>query len=349
MTKVIANLDLGGSQLALLRVARSFAARGQHTRLLVGYSTDAGLELARAHGVEPELMGAEENLQWRCDPAFAAWLEPRLADAEIVHAHHVGAWWAAGCSVPPGVPFAASEHNDLLWPGEQNWDALADVAGRVDRFYAHAPGARAGALRIGVPEERVARGVSPVEGFGAVEDTNLPSPRIVFAARLARDKGPDVLVEAIARMSDPPPVFILGAGVLEPELRARVGEAGLEDVVHLCGWVYEPGPWMAGASVQVCPSRDEAFSQAAALAMALGTPVVGTRLDGFSETLADGRGLIVEPDDPAALAAAFEDVLSGARSTDLLGARQWAQQFDVERVTSHYERDYLELTRAVAA
>ncbi len=349
VARVIAKLEPGGAQLSLLRVARALAARGHRTRLLVGFATDAGVALARAHGVEPELMGSEEDLQWRCDPGFAAWLEPRLAGVDVVHAHMLGAWWAAAHAVAPGIPLVASEHNDLIWPEEPRWAAMADVAARVDRFYAHSPGARAAVLRAGMHEERVVRGVSPVEGFGAAESPGLPSPRIVFSGRLALDKGVDVLVEAVARMAAPSPVLVLGAGVLEPALRTRIAGAGLEHVVRLCGWVADPAAWVAGASVQACPSRDEAFSQAAVLAMGLGVPVVGTRVDGFPETLAGGRGLIVGPDDASALAAALEDLLSGRRTTDLVGARAWAQRFATARVASLYERDYLELGRRVVA
>jgi len=347
--RVVAKLEPGGTQLSILRVARALGARGHRTRLLVGFATDAGVALARAHGIEPELMGGSEDLQWRCDPAFAAWLEPRLAGADVVHAHMFGAWWAAGHAVARGVAFAASEHNALAWPGEAQWAAMADVADRVDRFYAHSPGAWADVVRTGVREERVVRGVSPVVGFGAVQRHGLPSPRIVFTGRLASDKGPDVLVDAIALMAAPPPVLILGAGVLEPALRAQIAEAGLEGIVRLCGWIADPAPWVAGASVQACPSRDEAFSQAAVLAMGLGVPVVGTRVDSFPQTLANGRGLIVEPEAPAALAAALGDVLSGRHTTNLAGAREWAHEFAIERIASLYEQDYFELGRAMAA
>ena len=294
-------------------------------------------------------MGGSEDLQWRCDPAFAAWLEPRLAGADVVHAHMFGAWWAAGHAVARGVAFAASEHNALAWPGEAQWAAMAEVADRVDRFYAHSSGAWADVVRTGVREERVVRGVSPVVGFGAVQRHGLPSPRIVFTGRLASDKGPDVLVDAIALMAAPPPVLILGAGVLEPALRAQIAEAGLEGIVRLCGWIADPAPWVAGASVQACPSRDEAFSPAAVLAMGLGVPVVGTRVDSFPQTLANGRGLIVEPEAPAALAAALGDVLSGRHTTNLAGAREWAHEFAIERIASLYEQDYFELGRAMAA
>lgn len=349
IARVIAKLEPGGAQLSLLRVARALAGRGHETRLLVGFASEAGVELARAHGLEPELMRAGEDLQWRCDPAFAAWLEPRLKGPDLVHAHMFGAWWAAGHAAPPGVPLAASEHNDLAWPGESCWTEMAQVVGRVDRFYAHSPGARAGVLRAGMAEDRVVLGVSPVEGFGAQQRPGLPSPRILYTGRLAVDKGPDVLVEAVARMVAPPPVLMLGAGALEAKLRAQISEAGLRDVVRLHGWIADPAPWVSGASVQVCPSRDEAFSQAAVLAMALGVPVVGTRVDGLPETLACGRGLIVEPEDPGALAAALDDVLCARRTTDLPGGRAWAQQFETERVASLYERDYVELCRAAVA
>lgn len=345
IVRVIAKLEPGGAQLSLLRVARALAERGHETRLLVGFASEAGVELARAHGLEPELMGAREDLQWRCDPAFAAWLEPRLRGADLVHAHMVGAWWAAAHAAPPGVPLAASEHNDLAWPGEPRWAELAQVVERIDRFYAHSPGARAGVVRAGMAEDRVTFGVSPVEGFGAEQRRGLPSPRILYTGRLAHDKGPDVLVEAVARMAAPPPVLILGAGACEAKLRAQISEAGLRDVVRLHGWIADPAPWVAGASVQVCPSRDEAFSQAAVLAMGLGVPVVGTRVDGLLETLACGRGVIVEPDDPRALAAALDEVLCARRTTDLAGARRWALRFDTALVAAIYERDYLQLCK----
>jgi glycosyltransferase involved in cell wall biosynthesis len=170
----------------------------------------------------------------------------------------------------------------------------------------------------------------------------LPTPRIVFSGRFSPDKGPDVLIDAVARMAAPPPVLMLGAGVLEGDLRAQVIEAGLEDVVSFRGWIEDPGPWVAGAAVQVCPSRDESFSQTAVLAMALGVPVVGTDVDGFPETLADGRGVIVPADDPAALATALEGVLGGALRTKMFEAQAWARQFEVGRVADVYEQAYAE-------
>lgn len=343
IARVVSKLELGGAQLSLLRVARALASRGHSTRLFAGSSTPAGVQLAQAHGIETEVMGSEVDLQWHCDPAFASWLAPRLGDAEAVHAHMLGSWWAAASAVPDDVPLLASEHNGYAFWGEPPWAAMADVAERVDRFYAHGPGARAGAVRAGIPEDRIRRGISPVVGMDSRRRPGLPSPRIVFSGRFSPDKAPDVLIDAVARMAAPPAVLMLGSGVLLDDLRAQVARAGLDRVVRFCGWVDEPGPWVAGASVQACPSRDEAFSQTAVLAMALGVPVIGTNVDGFPETLGDGRGIMVSPDDPEALAVALEQVLAGRVRADSGAARVWARRFEIERVATVYEQAYEEL------
>jgi glycosyltransferase involved in cell wall biosynthesis len=343
ITRVVSKLELGGAQLSLLRVARALAARGHRTRLLAGAATPSGVDLAGQFGIEAEVMGSDKDLQWNCDLDFAAWLGPRLADADVVHAHMMGSWWAAATSLPIDVPLLASEHNSYDFGGEPPWSAMAAAAGRIDRFYAHGPGARAGAARVGVPEDRVHRGISPVAGMDARRRPGPPAPRIVFSGRFSPDKGPDVLIDAVARMAAPPPVSMLGAGVLEDDLRAQVVELGLESVVSFPGWVEAPAPWVAGAAVQACPSRDESFSQTAVLAMALGVPVVGTDVDGFPETLGGGRGVIVPAEDPEALAAALEGVLAGALSPDITAARAWARRFEIERVASIYERAYEEV------
>ena len=343
IARVVAKLELGGAQLSLLRVARALAERGHPTRLFAGTATPAGLELARRHGIEVEVMGSGPDLQWQCDPGFAAWLEPRLAGAGVVHAHMLGAWWAAASAVRGDVPLIASEHNGYDWEGEPPWAAMAEVAGRIDRFYAHGPGARAGALNAGLDEERIRSGISPVVGMDSRPRSGLPSPRIVFSGRLSHDKAPDVLIDAISRVEAPPPVLVLGAGALHDDLRRQVVRLGLEQVVRFCGWVDDPGPWVAGATVQAVPSRDEAFSQTAVLAMALGVPVLGTDVDGFPETLAEDRGIIVPPEDPQALALALERVLAGELRTDTVAARAWAQQFDTARVATVYEQAYQDL------
>ena len=72
-----------------------------------------------------------------------------------------------------------------------------------------------------------------------------------------------------------------------------------------------PGSYIAGASVHVVPSREEAWSQSAVLGLGLGVPVVGTAVEGLPETLGEGRGVLVQPEKPEELAHAIDELLRG--------------------------------------
>jgi glycosyltransferase involved in cell wall biosynthesis len=337
IARVMAKLEPGGAQIGALRLTTALARLGIRSRWLAGDATPDGLALAAAHGVEVETLGWGRGLQWEPSPEFAAWLGPRLEGADLVHAHMFGGWWATAQAIAPGVPLVASEHNALSWPGPPRHDAFAEAAARVDAFLAHGAAARAYALAHGMAPERVHRGCSPVTGMGAAPRPRLPPRRIVYAGRFVPDKGPDVLVEALALLRDPAPAYLLGSGELEPALRARIDELGVE--AHLPGWVDDPAPWIAGAAAVAVPSRAEAMSQVAVLGLGLGTPVVGAAVEGLPEVLGGGRGILVAPDDPAALAAALDAVLAGARPDPRPGA-DFARGFSSGAVARRYAAVY---------
>jgi glycosyltransferase involved in cell wall biosynthesis len=335
VVRVIAKLAPGGAQLSMLRVMHELRGHGIESALCCGWATPAGIELARSHGAEPEVWGEGGNLQWVPDPRFAAWLRPRLEVADVVHAHMFGAWWAAARAVPPDTPLVASEHNQYAWPGRPRIAEQREGLRRVDVFFAHGPNARAGVIAHGLPPERVRDGVSPVAGTDAPPAPGLPVPRIVFAGRLDPDKGPDVLVEALGLLRAPPATLILGDGRLRDGLQRRVRELGLVDRVDFRGWVDDPGPFVAGATVLAIPSREEAFSQTAIIGLAFGVPVIGTEVEGLPATLG-GHGVLVPPEDPPALAAALERALRGEQPRPQ-PLRRLAERYSPARVAAIYE------------
>jgi glycosyltransferase involved in cell wall biosynthesis len=343
VARVIGILEPGGAQLSAFRLTNALRRLGFDTRFIAGDASTEGLQLALQHGIEVGAFGEDRGLQWEPSPEFAAWLEPRLQGADLVHAHMFGAWWAAAQAIHPAVPLVASEHNFLSWPGVHRARELRDALERVDLFFAHGPAATAYVRALGMPPERILPGTSAIAGFASRPHPWLPVPRIVQTARLAPDKAPDILVEAIGLMRRPPPCYIVGAGRMLGALERRVRELGLEGVVRFPGWQSEPGRWVAGSSVFAVSSREEAWSQSAVLAMALNVPVVGTAVEGLPITLGEGRGILVPPEDPEALARGIEDVLSGRRAPDLEGARAYAEQFTPARVASAYALRYREL------
>lgn len=343
LARVMAKLEPGGAQLAVLTLARSLREHGFETRLLAGQATADGLALCESFGVAVEVFGGGTSLQYEPSKEFARWLRPRIEDADVVHAHMFGAWWAAARSAPSGVPLFASEHNAVRWPGRPRLREMRAALRRVDLFFAHGPEARRLVLELGLPADRLRSGISPVPGLDTRPGAGLPSPRIVFAGRLHPEKGPDVLVEAIALMERRPATLILGTGELEPRLRARVEALGLTRHVRFAGWQDRPASFIAGAAALAVPSRHEAWSQTAALAMGLGVPVVASAVEGLPLTLSAGRGVLVPPDDPASLAAGLDEVIDGRRSVDRGAARDYALRFSPARVASVYASAYRSL------
>jgi glycosyltransferase involved in cell wall biosynthesis len=329
--RILGTLEPGGAQLSALQLSVALRRHGIATMLLAGDATPPGMELAARYGLPADAYRVSEvpppdSLQWTPAPEFAGWLAPRLAGADLVHAHMIGAWWAAAWALPPHVPLVGSEHNQMSWPCGDHTSQARDAARRVDMFFAHGPATRAWAARIGLDDGRLRDGRSSVEGLSAEPLPGLLSPRLTFAGRLRGDKAPDVLVEALALLDQPPPAYLVGDGPLHTALTKLIQARGLDDVVRLPGWSYEPARYIAGASVHVVPSREESWSQSAVVALGLGVPVVGTAVDGLARTLGEGRGVLVPPEDPHALARALSLVLRGERPDPAPG-RAYAQQF----------------------
>jgi hypothetical protein len=346
VVRVLGVLEPGGAQLSALLLSAALRRRGVATTLLAGDATPSGLALADRYGFAAEAFRVSEpvnprSLQWTPEPSFADWLRPRLASADLVHAHMVGAWWAAARALPPGVPLVASEHNQMSWPGGDHTAQAREAARRVDLLFAHGPAASAWAAGLGLGG-RLREGRSPVEGLSARPWPQLAWPRLTFTGRFRADKAPDVLVEALALLDVPPPAYLVGDGPMRPALARLVRARGLQAVVRLPGWSYEPSRYVSGASVHVVPSRQESWSQSAVVALGLGVPVVGTAVDGLARTLGNGRGVLVPPDHPPALAAALSRVLGG-EGPDPRPGRAYARQFTPSAVAAVYLGAYRHL------
>ena len=344
IARVIGVLEPGGAQLSALRLSTALRSDGFVTRLYAGDATAEGIALAASFDVPVETFARHAHLQWVPSTDFADWLRPRLAGVDLVHAHMFGAWWAAAAAMPDGVPLVASEHNAMTWPHGDHLTHARAAAPRIAAFFTHGPAARAFADSLGVPAGRLFEGRSIVGGLEARPLPGLPSPRVTFAGRLHPEKGPDVLLEALALLADPPATLLLGDGPLRASLTARSRELGLADRVRLPGWVPSPGPYIAGASVHVVPSREEAWSQSAVLALGLRVPVVGTTVEGLPATLAQGRGVLVPSEDPEALAHAIDELLHGRGVPELASGRGYAQRFTPEQVSPYYADTYRRLT-----
>jgi glycosyltransferase involved in cell wall biosynthesis len=163
-------------------------------------------------------------------------------------------------------------------------------------------------------------------------------PVIGFVGRLEPRKAPDVLVAAapaIRAGAAGARVVLVGGDPLGADpAYARAVAASRE--VEVVPWMDGAAGVMAHLDVLVLPSRAEPFGTVLAEAMAAGTPVVATRVDGLPEVVDDGvTGRLVPPDDPAALAEAVLGVLQRRDEMGAAGrerARRWDADAYAERV-----------------
>jgi glycosyltransferase involved in cell wall biosynthesis len=173
------------------------------------------------------------------------------------------------------------------------------------------------ALRLGYARERVfliRNGVAACEA-GAVTVREDGALRVGFFGRLARQKGPDVLLEAVADVVAHLPLTrfsFTGDGELAEPLRARAEALGLTAVVAFAGACAqgETVARMREVDVVAAPSRWEGCPYVALEAFQAGVPLVASAVGGVPDLVQSGvNGVLVAAEDPEALGDALLGLL----------------------------------------
>ncbi len=129
--------------------------------------------------------------------------------------------------------------------------------------------------------------------------------KILFVGRFDRQKGVDVLLEAVAPLQNDISLNLIGGSVSGDD----TFDLGHYPFARQLGWLQPPEitAWLAQCDTVVVPSRWEGFGLIAIEAMRMGKPVVASRVGGLAEILEDGKsGLYVSPNNAEALRAALQ-------------------------------------------
>jgi starch synthase len=275
-----------------------------------------------------------------------------VAGADLVHSH---TWYAnlAGylASLLYGIPHVMTTHSlepMRPWKAEQlgGGYALSTWAERVAITSAAAVVAVSHGMRADiratypdVDPERIRvihNGIDTAEyapdpSTGVVDQHRIDRsrPYVVFVGRITRQKGLPVLLRAAAAL-DPAVQVVLCAGAPDtPELAAEVSGLvdGLRQTRSGVIWIPEMLPKRAviqlltHALAFVCPSLYEPMGIVNLEAMACGTAVVASHVGGIPEVVDNGvTGVLVPPDDPAALAGALNGLAHDAGRANAYGA-----------------------------
>lgn len=282
-----------------------------------------------------------------------------MARGDVAHLHghfcHGVAtitWMAArlcGCS------YSFTAHAKDIYQAELNPGDLLERKMHGARFVATCTCANAAVLRARHPRpdevHSIYHGLDTdwfAPGAGATAPRGA-KPLLLSVGRLVEKKGFDQLVEACAllraRGLDFECLIVGEDGDASAAVRTLIAARGLQDVVRLHGAVTqaELRGFYARAHAFALPCQvmadgdRDGFPNVLAEAMAMGVPIVSTRISGIPEMVDDGvHGLLVEPRDPLALADALGRVLGDPALHAALAAaarQRICERFDSRRTT----------------
>jgi glycosyltransferase involved in cell wall biosynthesis len=175
-------------------------------------------------------------------------------------------------------------------------------------------------------------------------------PLIAAVSRLSPEKGLDLLIEAVARLSAagrPVSLAIAGDGQERTALERQAETLGIGDRVHFLGMVQNVTSLYSQVDAVVLPSRPgrEGLPNVLLEAMRADAPVVATAAGSVPEVLAvPGSGELVRPGDVDALVQGIEAALARGRSPEAAAARAEAiGRFSLERRVAAHLSLYAEM------
>jgi glycosyltransferase involved in cell wall biosynthesis len=331
---ILCDLSGGGAERLVLELCR--ASRHQTTVATVQPGGALAPAFAAA-SIEVRCAGRRRRrLGLRALARIARW----SADFDLVHTHlWAGDLWGRTGAQLAGRPVVTTEHNaraDSPLRGAL-WRGMAPLS---DAIVCVSEAARLALVADGLDPSRltvIANGID-LSRFTPLPPTTPTRRRVLAMGRLTEQKGFDVLLRAVI---DSPglELTIVGEGELRGPLQALVEQTGGR--ARLAGWVPDVRPLLAAADVVAVPSRWEGFGLVAAEAMACGRPVVASRVDGLVEVVGEA-GILVPPEDPAALGAALRQVCEEPGLWEALRGRGLARaaRLDVRLTARAYDNLY---------
>ena len=343
----------GGAERIFLNLAKGFSARG--------YAVD--LVLARAEG--PYMLQIPDTVRLidlkaprvlGSIPALVKYLnhERPTALLSAMFANVIALWARRLCAVSGRL--VITEHNTLSsvvkYKNDLRWQLYPKLAGCfypwADNIIAVSNDVADDLTRVAkIPHELIQVVYNPVVTPDLRDKSEAPldhpwfkddeHPVILAVGRLTDQKAFDVLIHAfsLVRKSFHARLLILGEGEERPALESLIGQLGLEQDVNLMGFVQNPYPYMAHASLFVLPSRWEGLPTVLVEALYLGRPVIATDCPGGSREILKGGqfGRLVPVDNPYILAEAIEGSMFERRSCP--PKESW-QPFKLDFVVDQY-------------
>jgi glycosyltransferase involved in cell wall biosynthesis len=267
---------------------------------------------------------------------------------DVVHVSLNEPWsshWGIVLARAAGAKVVAVEN--LVTPGSRKQRLVKRLTTRL--LAAHvavaAPTADDLAREAGIPRAGIrviANGVPDVELDPL---PRLPGAVVGSIGRLERQKGYDVLVDALPALPDATAVLV-GDGAERDALEEQARELDVADRLRLEGWREDARRLLTTFDVFVLPSRLEALPLVLIEALLAGLPVVATDVGSVSELVTPDVGVLVPPEEPQALGAALAALLADPQARATLGSAgrsRALERFTITRVADAFSALYGEV------
>jgi len=180
-----------------------------------------------------------------------------------------------------------------------------------------------------------------------------PLDYFVFMGRLTHEKGVHFLLDAMNQIKDTS-LYIIGTGPIEEKLKRRIKEQGLSNVKMLG---YKSGDELkrlvAGAKFTVVPSEWHDNSPLVIYeSLALGKPVIGSRMGGIPELIdEDGDGFVFDRGDLSGFVNVINSLVHDQKKLSNMGKRAREKAEFIFGFDNHYHKiiELYELTRSVSS
>jgi len=170
-----------------------------------------------------------------------------------------------------------------------------------------------GILKIGIDPEAI-KSVQEANKSYLIKELGIDTQKIncIYTGQVYAPKGLHFLLEAIALVKDEFPnirLYIVGDHIIEEYkdyknvLLRIIEQYGIDDNIVFTGWRPDALKIVSLMDILIHPSLSEGFGRAVLEGMALGKPVIASKVGGLREIIKDGKnGFLVEPGDTGMIA-----------------------------------------------
>jgi glycosyltransferase involved in cell wall biosynthesis len=347
-------VSLGGGIRHCAAVARALCDRGWDVELLVVGRVDEAAGRALVLGAAPRaaLTIHGKTGVWA---GAAVWQAVRRAERRGLDTIYApfpqGLIAAAYAHAAPRTRLVAGVQGALLEEGLPRWKRrLYRVLLRraLSRCRAAAGVSEhaliAAAARFDLPSRRalvgnVAFGIgdAPWVGAMAADGPARAGSSAVVIARLAREKGVDIAIHALAKTTGLRRLDVYGDGPERAALQALADRLGVADRVRFHGWA-DGADVVRRRPLVIIPSRSEGFSLVLLEAAWAGCSIIASDVGGIPELARDLGGVtLIDPESAERLAEAWDAVDGGGARADGRDLRRWSWPTFSERVSEVFD------------